>query len=123
MPAAHNTVTATPPASSTSEACLNDGYLDFRFSPELALRVGQFVVPFGYEETYSNRFTDQIERSIVDELEPEYAVGVSLHGSLLSGILGNAVALANAGVGGIASARHVLAVNGGKDAFGENIFA
>jgi len=44
----------------------------------VALRVGQFVVPFGYEETYSNRFTDQIERSIVDELEPEYSFGASL---------------------------------------------
>jgi hypothetical protein len=96
-PTAHNTIsTAT---SSTSEACLNDGYLDFRFSPEFALRVGQFVVPFGYEETYSNRFLDQVERSIVDELEPEYAVGVSLHGSLLSGILGYEVGVANAGVG------------------------
>ncbi len=120
-PTAHNTISTG--TSSTSEACLNDGYLDFRFSPELALRVGQFVVPFGYEETYSNRFLDQVERSIVDELEPEYAVGVSLHGSLLSGILGYEVGVANAGVGGIGSARNVFAVNGGKDAFGKIILA
>jgi len=46
----------------------------------LALRVGQFVVPFGYEETYSIVHR-QIERSIVDELEPEYSFGASLHGS------------------------------------------
>jgi len=92
-----------------NEVCLNDAYLDFRFSPELALRVGQFVVPFGYEETYSNRFTDQIERSIVDELEPEYSFGASLHGSLLSGILGYEVGVANAGTGGIGSARNVFA--------------
>ena len=106
-----------------NEVCLNDAYLDFRFSPELALRVGQFVVPFGYEETYSNRFTDQIERSIVDELEPEYSFGASLHGSLLSGILGYEVGVANAGTGGIGSARNVAPANGGKDAFGKIILA
>jgi len=117
-PIAHNSA-----SQGSAEVCLNDGYLDFRFSPELALRVGQFIVPFGYEETYSNRFTDQIERSIVDELEPEYAVGLSLHGSLLSGILGYEVGVANAGTGGIGSARNVAPVNGGKDAFGKIILA
>ena len=117
-PIAHNSA-----SQGTSEVCLNDAYLDFRFSPELALRVGQFIVPFGYEETYSNRFTDQIERSIVDELEPEYAVGLSLHGSLLSGILGYEVGVANAGTGGIGSARNTAPANGGKDAFGKIILA
>ena len=117
-PIAHNSA-----SQGSAEVCLNDGYLDFRFSPELALRVGQFIVPFGYEETYSNRFTDQIERSIVDELEPEYAVGLSLHGSLLSGILGYEVGVANAGTGGIGSARNTAPANGGKDAFGKIILA
>jgi len=106
-----------------NEVCLNDAYLDFRFAPELALRVGQFVVPFGYEETYSNRFLDQIERSIVDELEPEYSFGASLHGSLLSGVVGYEVGVANAGTGGIGSARNVAPANGGKDAFGKIILA
>ena len=118
---AHNTIST--PTSGTSEVCLNDAYLDFRFSPELALRVGQFVLPFGYEETYSNKYTDQIERSIVDELEPEYSVGVSLHGSLLSGIVGYEVGVANAGDGGIGSARNVAPINNGKDAFGKIILA
>jgi len=105
----------TSPIAHAEASCLNDGYLDLRFMPELALRVGQFVEPFGFEEVYSDRFQDFVERSIVDELEPERVPGASLHGSFLSGILLYELGVFNAENGGNGSGRNVAAVNDGKE--------
>lgn len=74
---------------------LNDAYLDFRFVPELAVRAGQFKVPFSLEELWSDNLLDFVERSVVDELAPSRDVGASLHGSLLSGVVGYDVGVFN----------------------------
>lgn len=100
------------PIDQKGSFCLNDGYLDFRFLPELALRAGQFLVPFGSEELTSDKYLDFVERSIVDELEPARDVGASLHGSLWSGIVAYDVGVFN-GAG-----QNNLDTNGGKDVAG-----
>ncbi len=71
----------------TAGVSLNDGYLDLRFLPEIALRAGQFKVPFSQEELGSDNTIDFVERSIVNELAPSRDFGASLHGSLLDGIV------------------------------------
>jgi phosphate-selective porin OprO/OprP len=82
-------------ADFTEGVSLKDAYLDLRFLPQLALRGGQFKVPFSREELTSSRFIDFIERSVINELAPAYDAGVMLHGELLGGVLGYNLGLFN----------------------------
>ena len=66
-------------------AILQWGYIDLKYFPEARLRAGQFKVPFSFEELTSSRFTDFVERSVVNNLVPTFDLGVMLHGSLLDG--------------------------------------
>lgn len=68
-----------------SSAILQWGYIDLKYFPEARLRAGQFKVPFSFEELTSSRFTDFVERSVVNNLVPSFDVGAMLHGSLLGG--------------------------------------
>ena len=65
---------------------LKGAYLDFRFRPEIALRAGQFKVPYSLDQLSSANFIDFVERSVVDELAPGYDFGAALHGSLVGGV-------------------------------------
>ncbi|MBI2903319.1 MAG: hypothetical protein HYY12_07010 [Candidatus Methylomirabilis oxyfera] len=68
-------------------AVLTDGYLEFRYWPELRLRAGQFKVPFSYEELFSDNTIDFVERSVADNLTPSRDLGAMLHGSLFGGVV------------------------------------
>ncbi|MGH7429939.1 MAG: porin, partial [Candidatus Methylomirabilaceae bacterium] len=76
-------------------AALTDGYLELRYWPELRLRVGQFKVPFSYEELFSDNNLDFVERSVADSLTPKRDIGAMLHGSLFGGIVSYAGGIFN----------------------------
>lgn len=64
---------------------LTDGFLDVHYWPEFKLRAGQFKVPFGYEELFSDNNIDFVERSVADNLVPSRDMGVMVHGSTFNG--------------------------------------
>lgn len=74
---------------------LKDAYVDVRFMPQLGLRAGQFKVPFSLEELISARFSDFVERSILNDVAPARDAGVMLHGNLFSGVAGYAFGVFN----------------------------
>jgi phosphate-selective porin OprO/OprP len=80
-------------ATGEAEASLKTGYGDVTFVPALSVRLGQFKVPFSLELLAPSLFTDFIERSVVEELDPNLDTGVSLHGTLLDDVLGYEVGL------------------------------
>ncbi len=99
-------------AELTAGVSLNDGYLDFRFMPELGLRAGQFKVPFSLEELTSDNTIDFVERSIVNELAPSRDLGAALRGSLFGGIVGYDLGVFNG------SGLNAVDTNSGKDVAG-----
>lgn len=82
-------------AEVTNNPALNDGFLDLRFAPEAALRVGQFKQPFSLEELTSDNLIDFVERSVVNELAPSRDVGAMLWGNLLGGVVSYGVSASN----------------------------
>ena len=74
---------------------LTDGYLEFRYWPELRLRAGQFKVPFSYEDLFSDNNIDFVERSVADNLAPSRDLGAMLHGSLFGGVVSYAGGIFN----------------------------
>jgi phosphate-selective porin OprO/OprP len=72
----------------TQSVAIKNAYLNFRFLPELAVKGGQFKVPFSLDQLRTANFIDFVERSVVDELAPGYDVGLSLNGTLLGGGVG-----------------------------------
>ncbi len=76
-------------------AALTDGYLEVRYWPEFRLRVGQFKVPFSYEDLFSDNNIDFVERSVADNLAPSRDLGAMLHGSLFGGVVSYAGGIFN----------------------------
>jgi len=76
-------------------AVLTDGYLEFRYWPELRLRAGQFKIPFSYEDLFSDNNIDFVERSVADNLAPSRDLGAMLHGSLFGGAVNYAGGIFN----------------------------
>ncbi len=97
--------------------CLNDAYMDLKFMPELTVRVGQFKVPFSFEELSSDNTIDFVERSIINELAPSRDAGAALRGSLLQGIVGYDFGVFN-GAASNGSATNNFDTNSGKDIAG-----
>jgi phosphate-selective porin OprO/OprP len=74
---------------------LTDGYLELRYWPEFRFRVGQFKVPFSYEDLFSDNNIDFVERSVADNLAPSRDLGAMLHGSLFGGVVSYAGGIFN----------------------------
>ncbi len=62
---------------------MNNSYLEYAHSDALALRMGQWKVPFLYDETWSNKNRDFAEQSVAKRLAPSRSVGVGISGKLL----------------------------------------
>jgi phosphate-selective porin OprO/OprP len=93
-------------------AVLTDGYLEFRYRPELRLRAGQFKVPFSYEDLFSDNNIDFVERSVADNLAPSRDLGAMLHGSLFGGVVNYAGGIFNG------SGQNTADTNNSKDLAG-----
>ncbi len=59
---------------------LEYGYLDFKPSEKFIARFGAQKFYAGFEESTSSRFTDFLERSVADGLQPGKQVGIQLFG-------------------------------------------
>jgi phosphate-selective porin OprO/OprP len=73
----------------TSSSGLRDAYIGIRPLPEFNQQLGQFKVPFSYEELRSKRYIDFVERAAVvnDAVNPSRDIGVMAHGRLGAGLL------------------------------------
>jgi phosphate-selective porin OprO/OprP len=79
---------------------LIDAYVDVRYQPELSLRVGRFVSPFGLEHIRAAGNISFVERALPDNLVPDRDNGVQLFGELGHGAFEYALAVANGVVDG-----------------------
>lgn len=76
---------------------LEYGWLNYRWSDRLHVRMGAFKMPFSFEELTSSRFTDFQERSLVNAFAPAKDLGFMVHGELVKNTLVYAVAAMNGG--------------------------
>ena len=67
---------------------VRDAYLDARFLPELALKVGKFKSPVGLERLQSASDLVFVERAYPTSVAPDRDIGVDLHGEFLGGVIG-----------------------------------
>jgi phosphate-selective porin OprO and OprP len=88
----------TADGNPTSSASIVDAYGNFRYSPELQLRVGKFKSPVGLEQLQSDANAYFMERGLPSSLTPNRDVGLMLHGEIFGGIVNYAAAVLN-GVG------------------------
>jgi phosphate-selective porin OprO/OprP len=86
--AAGGTATASP-------ASVVDAYLNYRFKPELQLRIGKFKEPVGLEELQSDSQAYFIERSLLNGLMPNRDLGIMLHGDVAQGFMTYALGVFN----------------------------
>ena len=82
----------------SSSASILDAYANFRYSPELQLRVGKFKSPVGLEQLQSDSNAYFMERGLPSSLTPNRDVGLMLHGEVFGGMVNYAAAVLN-GVG------------------------
>jgi phosphate-selective porin len=66
---------------------LRDAWLEWRHSPAVALRAGQFFVPLSAEEVDPARWLEFAERAPGNRLAPGRALGLGAAGDLFEGIL------------------------------------
>ena len=85
-----------------------DAYLNYRYQPELQLRVGKFKSPIGLEQLQADVNTLFNERSLVTDLVPNRDVGLQLWGDIAGGLLSYQAALLD----GVGDARNNT-INGG----------
>jgi phosphate-selective porin OprO and OprP len=88
----------TADGNPTSSASILDAYANFRYSPELQLRVGKFKSPVGLEQLQSDSYAYFMERGLPSSLTPNRDVGLMLHGEVFGGVVNYAAAVLN-GVG------------------------
>ena len=89
----------TSASSSTATVpSILDVYLNYRYRPELQLRVGKFKTPVGLEQLQSDSQGYFIERGHPTQLTPNRDLGVQLHGEVAGGVFNYAVGVFN-GVG------------------------
>lgn len=79
---------------------LQDGYLDFRFSPALRVRAGKAKVPVGLEALLEDANLPFVERGLPTSLAPVRDVGVQVHGEPAGGRVAYAVGVFNGSVDG-----------------------
>ncbi len=75
-----------------------DAWLNYRYNPEIQLRLGKFKTPLGLEQLQADNFLSFNERSLVTDLVPNRDVGVDFHGAAFGGKLSYDAAILN-GVG------------------------
>jgi phosphate-selective porin OprO and OprP len=75
-----------------------DAYVNYRYKPELQLRVGKFKSPIGLEQLQADVDTLFNERSLVTDLVPNRDLGAMLHGDVFDGVFSYAAGMFN-GVG------------------------
>ncbi|MBL9140010.1 MAG: hypothetical protein JNK85_29325 [Verrucomicrobiales bacterium] len=100
------------PEFSTSSTTIYDAYLDYEWRPQLAVRVGRFKGPVGYENLLPDGAGLFNERSFVSGLVPIRSQGLQLGGEIAQGLLTYSAGVFNAvGDGRVAS----------NDGFGDNL--
>ncbi len=75
-----------------------DAYLNYRYRPELQLRVGKFKSPVGLEQLQADANMTFNERALPTDLVPNRDLGFQLHGEMFNGQVSYALGLFN-GVG------------------------
>jgi phosphate-selective porin OprO/OprP len=100
------------PEFSTSSTTIYDAYLDYEWRPQLAVRVGRFKGPVGYENLLPDSAGLFNERSFVSGLVPIRSQGLQLGGEFAKGLLSYSAGVFNAvGDGRVAS----------NEGFGDNL--
>jgi phosphate-selective porin len=81
----------------TSSSGLRDAYLNINYDPRANVQIGQYKIPFSYEELLSKRYTDLVERSAVtlSTVNPSRDIGLMLHGRFSGGLLAYQLAVLN----------------------------
>jgi phosphate-selective porin OprO and OprP len=81
----------------TSSSILRDAYLNVTYFPQANVQVGQYKIPFSYEELLSKRYTDLVERSAVtfSTVNPSRDIGLMVHGRVAGGLLNYQLAVLN----------------------------
>lgn len=74
---------------------LEYGYLDYKWTDAAALRMGAQKFQFSFEEITSSRFTDFMERSLVNQWVPGKDVGIMFHGQPKKNVYSYAFGVAN----------------------------
>ena len=87
-----------PDFGGTGTPSIYDAYVNYRYQPELQLRLGKFKTPVGLEQLLADRDLLFNERSLVTDLVPNRDVGVQLWGDISGGVASYAVGMFN-GVG------------------------
>jgi len=75
-----------------------DAWLNYRYRPELQLRIGKFKSPVGLEQLLSDKDLLFNERALVTDLVPNRDIGVQLWGDISGGVASYAFGIFN-GVG------------------------
>ncbi|MEY2407989.1 MAG: phosphate-selective porin OprO and OprP [Verrucomicrobiota bacterium] len=81
-----------------SSAQIFDAWLNYRYRPELQLKLGKFKTPVGLEQLQSDPNVSFNERSLVTDLVPNRDLGVQLWGDVYGGVFSYALGIFN-GVG------------------------
>jgi len=76
-------------------ARLLDAMIDYKLMPELSIRAGRFLVPFGLEHFNGAPFLTFVERSLVENLVPDRDNGIQFFGDIGSGLLEYEVGVGN----------------------------
>ena len=68
----------------SSSSGLRDAWIGFNYAPEFNVQIGQYKVPFSYEELLSKRYIDFVERAAVvnSAVNPSRDIGVMVYGAL-----------------------------------------
>jgi len=92
---------SSPTASSTSSTLSNvrlkDGYIDVHYIPEAQVRIGQYKVPFSWENLQSPKYFDFVDFSMaVDSMRfGGRDIGIMVHGKLFDDVLQYQLAVLN----------------------------
>lgn len=78
-----------------SSAQIFNAWLNYRYRPELQLRVGKFKGPVGFENMQSAAMLPFNERSLVSNFLPPTSIGLQLWGDVAGGIASYAVGVFN----------------------------
>src|SRR5262249_30059603 len=95
-----------------------DAYLNYRYRPELQVRVGKFKSPVGLEQLQADANITFNERALPTDLVPNRELGLQLHGELFNGRASYALGLFN----GVGDARNSSNADFEDKEFGGRLF-
>jgi phosphate-selective porin OprO/OprP len=87
-----------PDFGGTAGPQIFDAYINYRYRPELQLRIGKFKSPVGLEQLQPDPDTWFNERALPTDLTPNRDIGAQFHGEALNGVFSYALGIFN-GVG------------------------